>query len=383
MRKLIGVIGSGYIGRDPFDRTAWSGSSYYFFKSCQRHGILQRAFGVEVPKLERYLIMAKNFKPSKKDWARNFNLDSCYYKKLTNQIKKNIQRGDENCNFMQIGGIYNTKQCIDFNAKCFLYTDGNLMQFINSPYFDYRIPQKKLKKTYNYEKSVYDSMNLIFTMSEFLRQSFINDFEVPSEKVITIGAGINLDELPEYVEKRYDKKKIVFIGIDFVRKGGYLLLEAFQNVRKKYPEAELDIIGPALDSVRADLSLKTNVNFHGRLNKTNPNHLAKFNSIISEASLFVMPSLYEPFGIAPLEAMAYKTPCLLPNNWAFPEMVKPGWNGDLFNQGDIKDLELKITYYLSKENELFEMGKNAKEFVKKHYTWDAVIEKMKKFLIEY
>ncbi len=53
MKKLVGVIGSGGIGRSPFDPKSWSGSSCFFFTQLQSQGLLHRAFGVEVSTLRR------------------------------------------------------------------------------------------------------------------------------------------------------------------------------------------------------------------------------------------------------------------------------------------------------------------------------------------
>ena len=58
-------------------------------------------------------------------------------------------------------------------------------------------------------------------MSEYLRRSFINNYGISAEKVVSIGAGINLDRLPEIdTEKDYSVGNVLFIGVDFERKGG-------------------------------------------------------------------------------------------------------------------------------------------------------------------
>jgi glycosyltransferase involved in cell wall biosynthesis len=95
------------------------------------------------------------------------------------------------------------------------------------------------------------------------------------------------------------------------------------------------------------------------------------------ASLFVMPSLYEPFGIAPLEAMLYGVPCVLSDAWAFPEMVTPGVNGDLVpsrNAGALADSLLRL---LGDPDGLERMGQAGRELVLRDFTWPAVVRKLR------
>ena len=91
---------------------------------------------------------------------------------------------------------------------------------------------------------MYQDIDLIFTMSDYLRRSFIEDFAVPPAKIRTIGAGVNLEQIPGPRNKDYEQKKILFVGADFERKGGLELLRAFKMVRSVFPDAQLFIAGP-------------------------------------------------------------------------------------------------------------------------------------------
>lgn len=101
---------------------------------------------------------------------------------------------------------------------------------------------------------------------------------------------------------------------------------------KRFPKAKLNIIGPRRISIPPEYS--SGVIYHGFLSKKEPTQKKRFKEILNESVVFVMPSLYEPFGIAPLEAMVYEIPCILTNAWAFPEMIKPGVNGELIECGN-------------------------------------------------
>lgn len=372
-KKIIGIVGSGLIGTDPFDERSWSGSSRYFFNKLKEKGALQRAFGVEASKVKKLPLMLKNFSPDRELWRQKFYLDTSYYEELSREIASKITPEDEEFDFVQIGGIYNVPRLLKRKARCFSYHDGNLAQLLKSPYIPIGVSKKLINKALDYEKNVYSGMHKIFTMSEYLRKSFIDDFDVAEDKVVCIGGGINIDNIPEFASKNYDKKQILFIGIRFHRKGGEHVLKAFRAVRSRYPDAILNIVGPKKLEIPGHLS--EGVIYHGFLSRNDPEGKRKFERLLRDSVLFVMPSLYEPFGIAPLEAMVHQIPCILTNNWAFPEMVTPGVNGELINCGDVEDLIDKMLALLENPDLLQEMGDLARKRVLNKYTWETVAKR--------
>lgn len=375
MKKLIGIIASGNIGRDPFDKKSWSGCSRFFFGACYKAGILERAFGTEAPYYQRIPLMLKNISIEKRVWREKFYLDTKYYSALTNAIKKEIQISDFLFNFIQIGAIYNVPSIVGGKSKCYSYHDGSLLQRIKSPYFPKEIPDEIIESALDYEKRVYQGVSKIFTMSEYLRKSFIQDLEMPRDKVVNIGGGINLDTIPaRFLEKRYDKKNILFVGADFFRKGGFLLLKAFSAVKDVFPESSLSVIGHS--QLPIDESLTRGVRLLGFLDRSDPTQNKIYEEAFKDASLFVMPSLYEPFGFAPLEAMVHEIPCILTNRWAFPEFITPGEEGDLVECEQVDDLIEKIKTLLKNPDQLCFMGKKARLKVLEKYTWERVVENL-------
>src|SRR5262249_3917700 len=155
---------------------------------------------------------------------------------------------------------------------------------------------------------------------------------VPPSRVSVVGVGMNLDEIPDVLpDKTYDTKQILFIGIDFSRKGGPLLLKAFQQVLARHRNARLHIVGPR--DLRVPTELANGIVCHGYLNKSLPAEAAKLNELFRISSLFVMPSLYEPFGVAPLEAMVHQIPAVVTRGWALEEIVSPGVTGEHVERG--------------------------------------------------
>jgi glycosyltransferase involved in cell wall biosynthesis len=233
-----------------------------------------------------------------------------------------------------------------------------------------------LQRALDYEREVYRNIDLIFTMSDQLRGSFVEDFGIDERKVVTIGAGVNLERMPALLpDKDYDSKKILFIGVDFERKGGEVLLRAFRAVRTAHPRSRLLIIGPHQLNLAPELA--DGVDYFGFLTKSDPAQRARLDRAFAEASLFVMPSLYEPFGIAPLEAMLHGIPAVLTAAWAFPEMVIPGMHGELVESGDSASLAETIDRLLRDPVALKRMGLLARERVLERFTWPAVVSRLR------
>jgi glycosyltransferase involved in cell wall biosynthesis len=373
--QIVGVIGSGGIGRDPFDRRAWSGGSRFLFGELRRREALHRAFGVEASRLRRYFCMGRNFHPNRELWRQTFYLDLGYRRALTERIRQKITPGDLACDFLQVGAFYDAHTAAGGRARCFSYHDGSLAVRARGPYFPKAIRPRKVADALAYERDVCHKMTRVFTMSEYLRRSFIDDFSIPAERVIAIGGGINLERIPDPVPgKPYDGQEVLFIGIEFERKGGWQLLEAWQGVRRKRPGAVLHIVGPHRLSLPA--RWKAGVVVHGYLDKLSPEPAATLEGLFQRCCLFVMPSLYEPFGIAPLEAMAHQLPAVVTDDWALAEMVTPGVHGALTAGGDVGDLERQLTALLGDPEKLRRMGEAARTHVLNHYTWQHVVGRL-------
>jgi starch synthase len=368
--RLVGVLGSGDVGRDPFDRRSWSGLSYYFFTELARQGHLHRAFGVEAPSLLRGALMLRNFHPDRRKWRNRFYLDLRYRKALTDAIQKRIEPADLTQPFLQLGAYYNVPSVIG-DTPCYSYHDGNLACALRAPYPFDGPSARQIDRALAYEAEVALRVRKVFAMSGYLRDSFISDYGVPPDRVVAIGAGMNIDSIPAYrPHKDFTGREILFIGVHFERKGGTQLLDAFRAVRAKYSDAVLHIVGPR--DLEVPAHLQAGVQVHGFLNRSE----APMQALFERCTLFVMPSLYEPFGVAPLEAMAHQIPAVVSNGWALREIVTSGITGELVEVGSADDLADKLLKLLAEPHELRAMGGRAREFVLQNYTWERVVTRL-------
>nr|MDA8163953.1 glycosyltransferase family 4 protein [Desulfobacteraceae bacterium] len=245
------------------------------------------------------------------------------------------------------------------------YQDGNLARRLDNPFGHPPVSRHHIDKAMAWEKKVFNGLDHIFTFSRWLRESFISDYGVRPERVHVVGAGANLPTV-ETPPREYDGKTVLFSGIHFERKGGEVLLESFRQVRRALPDARLIILGPRLKT------LPRGVECWGYIAKSEARGLARIRQAYAEASLFVMPSLYEPFGIVFLEAMAHRLPCIGTLNCAMPEIIEEGRTGCLVPVKDPAALAERIIHLLKRPALLQEMGNAGYERYRSRFTWGQV-----------
>ena len=224
------------------------------------------------------------------------------------------------------------------------------------------------------EAKVYERAEVIFTMSERLRESFISDFGIAPERLVTVHCGPNLDELPPPRTAAPDgPPTILFIGRDFERKGGAMLLQAFRAVRDRVPDARLVVVGGKPNSSTA---VPNGVEFRGFLNRDTPSGRAGMDRAYQEATVFCVPSRFEPFGTSYVEAMFHGIPCVGPHIWAIPEIIEDGVTGYTVAPADAEALAEALVSLLANASDAQRMGDAARARAIARFSWERIAEKM-------
>jgi len=217
------------------------------------------------------------------------------------------------------------------------------------------------------ERRVYLGATAICALSANTARSFVRHYGAARERVHVVGAGANV--FPEVVARRDDGETILFVGVDFLRKGGAVLLEAFERLRGRRPRARLLLAGPrerlALPAGAAQLGF---VPFDA------------LPSLCAQASVFTLPTLREPFGIAFLDAMACGLPCVGTRLEAVPEIVQHGLTGLLVPPADPVALAAALEELLDDPERARAMGVRGRERVAAFYRWELVAERLEAVL---
>ena len=159
------------------------------------------------------------------------------------------------------------------------------------------------------EREAYLRASGIATFSGVVRDSLVEDYAIDPSAIVVTGAGANIAPQPP-ADRRDDGRTLVFVGRDFRRKGGAVLLRAFRKLRRARPHLRLLIAGP-----EGSLDLGQGVTNLGEL------PFERVRDLLCEATIFVLPTLREPFGIAYLDAMLCEAPCVGTSVGVVPEIL--------------------------------------------------------------
>ena len=360
----------GLIPEPPFDPSSWSGSSANFFHALQDHGILSNACEVSLSTARDTFEKIRRLSIPMRRWKERYHASVPRFRALTRAAGEIIaeHRGKSNSGILQIGAWFSSGAATAL--PCFSYHDGNAA--LGYRYYGRGLLSEKTRQTHlQWERSVYAALAGIFVMSNWLAESFTQDFGVPRSKVHVVGAGINLEKLPQVPERSWASPRFLLVGRDFERKGGRYLLQAFDTVRKSLPNAELIIVGPTISMTRPG------VRFAGYLSKSNPLDRDRLDDLFATATAMVLPSIYEPFGISLLEGMAYGLPCITVNRCALPEIVRHGETGLVARAEDSTSLANAMIELGGSPRDASRMGAAGRKRVESDYTWSAVTAKIK------
>lgn len=250
----------------------------------------------------------------------------------------------------------------------FLYTDHTHLENKRYPGFDHK--NLCSPEWIECEREVYRNTTLNFTWSSNISRSMHVDYGSPEHKNVKACSGANVQASKDeaFNPERYQNKRILFVGIEWERKGGPTMIEAFRKVLKKHPTAELVIVGcsPNLDV--------PNCTATGKI------PLAEVKQHFQDASLFALPTTLEPFGIAYLEAMAHKLPNIGSNIGAIPDFIQPNENGYLVEPGNADQLADAIIKLLDSPERCAAFGEAGHKLFWDNYTWDHVGERFKEHI---
>jgi glycosyltransferase involved in cell wall biosynthesis len=161
--------------------------------------------------------------------------------------------------------------------------------------------------------------------SNWTKQSFVDDYDCREEDVIVIPPGIDLDAFSNPTRSN-ELPRILFVGGDFLRKGGDLLLEVFR--RRLRNKAELLLV------TRAELPEEPGVRVFRDLQ---PNSQA-LRDLYLGADLFVLPSRADCYSLVCMEALAAGLPLVVTRVGGIPDMVHEGVTGHLVDVDDAQAL---------------------------------------------
>lgn len=226
-----------------------------------------------------------------------------------------------------------------------------------------------------------ENSDQIIAVSQGMREDVIEHFNVDPRRVAVIHNGIDLagyrrvDDSAVLDMYNIRRPYVLFVGRVSRQKGILNLLDAVGSLN---PGVTIVMCAGSPDTPEVEQEVASRVSQMDNvvwINKMLPKE--QVISLYSNAAVFACPSVYEPFGIINLEAMACETPVVASKVGGIPEVVVHEHTGLLVEPGDPQALAEAINTILDAPEMARRMGRAGRTRVEQHFSWDAIARQTK------
>jgi len=250
--------------------------------------------------------------------------------------------------------------------------------WIESLFLYHHIPFKNLvKKTLQFfSRCSLRGADKIRVISNFTNE-FVKQYAF-NKPIILFPTFTDLDIFLQEKTQYVHNERILFVGALYRLKGVHFLLQAFSTIKKKYPAAELVIVGDGpyketLLEMVDDLRL-SRVHWRGKMS------LVEVKKEMQNSCMLILPSLSEGLGRVLLEAAALGLPLIGSRTGGIPDIISHEKNGLLFEPGNVEDLAKAIEHLLEVPKRAEEMGMVGKKMAQEQFSTKTYFNMYRKMI---
>lgn len=314
----IGFLSPG----DPRHLSAWSGTPHFIFRELSKRFEVSY---VELPSVEKALRYARaGLRRLRVDPLWSPFTSRLYAGALVPKLQQ--LRPDfvfalaSSCQTAGIVSRFPTVHCSDatFAAMLGYYPDFS------------GLSDRTVRGGHTIERAVIQNSRVLLYPSDWAAQSAVRDYGADPKRLFTVPFGANLATLPDPKARPCDMDetcRLLFIGVDWNRKGGSLAVDTLRKIQQAGVKAELHVVGCVPPS---DVH-GPGIHVHGRLRKSIASERQLLERLFQTAAFLIVPSRQEAYGIVFCEASAYGIPSLATRTGGITTSVQDGENGFLFD----------------------------------------------------
>jgi len=214
------------------------------------------------------------------------------------------------------------------------------------------------------EREGMEKADRIIAVSHFTKRVIVDKYGINPDKISVAHNAVY--PIPE----GHKQEIVLFLGRLTIQKGAEFFLQAAQKVKDYEPDARFVVAGfgdmlPSLITQAIDMGISDKVIFTGRLTEDEVKHIYGISSV------YVMPSVSEPFGITALEAISAGTPTIASKTAGFSEAFKNCLRVDFWDTDEMANKIVSLLRYDPLHKTLSHEGKHEIDL----FTWDRVAEK--------
>ena len=339
-------------------KRTWSGTTYGLYVSLMRRCAIIDC-DITAAKTDKLLwkLVGLFKKPT---WTQKAIM---YYRKILHRRYGKHLNGQKRIVFQFAEIVQETPSC-----RTFIYIDNSVsyLSFVKKnlpdlfPYLKVaETESQEMAERFESQMQYFRSCSGIFTMGHWLMKDLIDRCGISGDKVHCVGGGINLCAEPNRSIAR-EGNKILFIGRDFKRKGGYITYDAFVRLKHEIPNLQLYVAGPKVNPIVDSIE---GYHFMGDCDK------AKLQELYNKCDLFCMPSYFEAYGLS------FGLPCIGRNCYEMPYFIEEGVTGELITDDDINVLASKIQKILEDDSYAKNVAQK-RDWYLEEYSWDMVAKRI-------
>lgn len=300
----------GATSGDPYSASTYSGVPHHLFAELEKRGRLAGRINVD---LRRPGDLARGFMDVQRTFEARRPVRNAYWRflpenieRLTRRLKPVVNASPAHNAVLQIGvgGVpANGMTLMVAHAEISVRAAATLEIFSKSYGFA-RQRDRLLCRAIHGEREFLSKCDVIWTNTRWTAETFAHH-GLPREKFWIHAPACNSEDPGPIQREANASPHVLFVGKDWSRKGGPLLLEAFAMLRKKAPNAKLTVMG-CDPQVR-----EPGVEVLGFLDKGSRADACLIDRAFRQATVFCMPSFWESVGLVYMEAALYGLPVVM------------------------------------------------------------------------
>ncbi|NTS43208.1 glycosyltransferase family 4 protein [Flavisolibacter sp. BT320] len=314
----------GFAGRwDPQDKSSWSGTYYYTYQQLKKKHDVSIFLFRWTWLVREQLMLRRQFhkrlqgKHTSVEFLKSYA--TFFSRQLENELKKN------KVDLLYAPAAPQLIAYLKTQAPIIFMTDATFKQI--KGYYDswQNIAPSNIREGIEVDSHAFHNAAHSLVASDWCRQSAISDYGIDPNKISVAPLGANLDLPPaKAIEKQNTGIcQLLFLGVEWERKGGPIALETFRELRRMGLNAHLHIIG-----CRPPIELSDkNITVIPYLDKNKPAEQAQLVSVLQQTHFLLLPTRAECAGVVFCEAAAYGIPSISTATGGVPTYVRDGING--------------------------------------------------------
>jgi starch synthase len=360
MGSDVRVLGLDVEGLENFRTETKRNSGLYRAVDDRLH--IVGTFTPRLPLWQLRLIQLLHIAPGRDRWRRRAGLSPMMFRTTTRVVEEELRAREGTFDvILQVYCLFAPGR-LDSGRRYAMYLDATAA--LTRREFPIAVPvgPGAHAQWLEMERRIYHGASRLFPMSQWVRTSLIEDYDVDPSCIVVAGAGSNLvhETLPD---RRWDQRVALFVGFDWQRKGGPTLLKAWRQVRQELPDAQLWVVGTR----RAYSPEGENgIRWLGRIDH------ARVAELYLNTSVFVLPTRFDPFPHVLREALGQGLPCITTPTGATREILRDGVDGVLVSPSDPDALAQELVAMLSDPDRAESMGRSGHDRVSREVTWSKV-----------